>query len=60
MSGLVSAEIVSCRDLIVWQRAIALAELVYKLTETFPTRERFGLAFQMRKAAVSIVSNIAE
>ena len=55
-----SNEIVSYRDLVVWQRAMELAELVYTLTETFPSRERFGLAFQMRKAAVSIASNIAE
>ena len=37
-----------------------LAHLVYDLTENFPTRERYGLAQQMRKAAVSIPSNIAE
>jgi four helix bundle protein len=56
----VSAEIVSYRDLIVWQRAMELADFVYTLTETFPSRERFGLASQMRKASVSIASNIAE
>jgi four helix bundle protein len=55
-----AGEIVSYRDLVVWQRAMELADLVYTLTETFPSRERFGLAFQMRKAAVSIASNIAE
>ena len=37
-----------------------LADLVYDLTEEFPARERYGLAQQMRKAAVSIPSNIAE
>jgi four helix bundle protein len=48
------------RDLIVWQKAMDLAELVYGITDRFPPRERFGLAFQMRKAAVSVPSNIAE
>jgi hypothetical protein len=55
-----STEIVSYRDLVVWQRAIELADLVYTITDAFPARERYGLAFQMRKAAVSIASNIAE
>jgi four helix bundle protein len=54
------ANIKSFRDLIAWQRAMTLAELVYDVTEHFPTRERFGLAQQMRKSAVSIPSNIAE
>jgi len=53
-------DVVSYRDLVVWQRAMELADLVYTLTELFPSRERLGLAFQMRKAAVSIASNIAE
>jgi len=53
-------EITSYRDLEVWQLAMDLADLVYDVTEDFPTRERFALAQQMRKAAVSIPSNIAE
>ena len=53
-------EIISYRDLEVWQQAMDLADLVYDLTEKFPARERYGLAQQMRKAAVSIPSNIAE
>ena len=57
---LVPETIISYRDLVVWQRAMELAEFVYTLTETFPQREHFGLASQMRKAAVSIASNIAE
>lgn len=52
--------ITSYRDLDVWQQAMDLADLVYDITEKFPVRERFTLAQQMRKAAVSIPSNIAE
>jgi four helix bundle protein len=44
----------------VWQRAIDFADLVYTLTRSFPTEERFGLTNQMRRAAVSVSSNIAE
>lgn len=50
----------SYRDLKVWQKSIALTKLVYAHTENFPKREHFGLAAQMRRAAVSIASNIAE
>lgn len=53
-------DITSFRDLLAWQRAMDLADVIYDVTETFPPRERFGLAHQMRKAAVSIPSNIAE
>jgi four helix bundle protein len=52
--------ITSYRDLVVWKQAMELAEFVYAITEKFPPREHFGLAAQMRKAAVSIPSNIAE
>ena len=44
----------------VWQKAIAFADLVYSQTRKFPNKERFGLTNQMRRAAVSISSNIAE
>jgi four helix bundle protein len=44
----------------VWQKAIDFADLVYKDTRMFPDNERFGLTNQMRRAAVSISSNIAE
>jgi len=48
------------KDLIAWQKAMQVAELVYKLTSKFPTEEKFGLVSQMRRAAVSVPSNIAE
>ncbi len=50
----------SYRDLDVWQKAIELVEAVYRMTEGFPNDERFGLTSQMRRAAVSVPSNIAE
>jgi len=52
--------IISFQDLVVWQKAMDLADLTYSLTERFPPHERYGLSMQMRKAAVSIASNIAE
>lgn len=48
------------RDLLVWQKAMELAREVYRLTQDFPKEEVFGLTAQMRRAAVSIPSNIAE
>ena len=50
----------SYKDLVVWQKGIALAKLIYQLTNEFPGQERFGLIAQMRCATVSIPSNIAE
>jgi hypothetical protein len=50
----------SYRDLKVWQRSIDLAENIYRLTSVFPSSEIYGLTSQMRRAAVSIASNIAE
>ena len=47
-------------DLAVWQAAMVLAKEVYRVTAEFPAEERFGLTSQMRRAAVSIPSNIAE
>jgi four helix bundle protein len=44
----------------VWQKSILLADSVYSVTKQFPSDERFGLTNQMRRAAVSISSNIAE
>jgi len=48
------------KKLDVWQGAMKAAQIVYNLTKTFPEEERFGLISQMRRAAVSIPSNIAE
>ena len=50
----------SFKDLVVWQRSVELTVEVYKLTSKFPESERFGLTNQMRRATVSIASNIAE
>jgi four helix bundle protein len=48
------------KDLVVWQKGITLAKAIYQLTTKFPADERFGLVSQMRRAAISIPSNIAE
>ena len=50
----------SYKDLLVWQKGIEIAKATYVLTHKFPPEERFGLTSQMRRAAVSIPSNIAE
>ena len=50
----------SYKQLIAWQKAMELVKLVYDLTDDFPSDERFGLTQQIRKAVVSIASNIAE
>jgi four helix bundle protein len=48
------------QDLLVWQKGIDLAKDIYLMTRTFPVEEKYGLISQMRRAAVSISSNIAE
>ena len=50
----------SFRDLVAWQKAMDLVEMVYSITASFPADERFGLTSQLRRCAVSIPSNIAE
>ena len=56
----VNPHIRSYRDLIVWQKAMDLVVDVYTLTRGLPTDERFGLTSQLRRASISIPSNIAE
>ena len=50
----------SYKDLIVWQKSVDLVGEIYKLTEKFPKSEIFGITSQMRRASISIPSNIAE
>ena len=50
----------SFRDLLVWQRAIQMSLAIYRLTLGFPKEELFGLTGQIRRAGVSVASNIAE
>jgi len=53
-------QIKTYRDLVVWQKSMALVAEVYKLSKPFPKDEVYGLTSQMRRCAVSIPSNIAE
>jgi four helix bundle protein len=55
-----AVKVQSYRDLLVWQRAIEMTLAVYRLTAEFPREEIYGLASQLRRAAVSVASNIAE
>lgn len=48
------------KELLIWQKAMELTELIYEATKHFPSSEEFGLKSQMRRSAVSIPSNIAE
>lgn len=50
----------SHRDLVVWQKAMELVVVIYRLSKKLPAEERFGLVSQMRRAAVSVPANIAE
>jgi four helix bundle protein len=56
----VMTEIGSYKQLIVWNKAFELVPEIYRITQTFPREERFGLTDQLRRAAVSVVANIAE
>jgi four helix bundle protein len=52
--------VTSYKDLLVWQRSMDLVETVYRLTAIFPSAEQWGLVSQMRRATISVPSNIAE
>ncbi|MEK7605009.1 MAG: four helix bundle protein [Patescibacteria group bacterium] len=54
------SEIHNYKDLIVWQKSILLVKAIYQITSRFPNHEMYSLVSQMRRAAVSIPSNIAE
>jgi four helix bundle protein len=54
------SEIKTFKDLVAWQKAMKLATEVYEATSMMPDNEKFGLTSQMRRAAVSVPSNIAE
>jgi four helix bundle protein len=48
------------KKLVTWQKAVELVTEIYRLTEAFPRKEEFGITAQMRRAAISVPSNIAE
>lgn len=50
----------SYRDLVVWQKAMDLVVMVYAVTKRFPSDERYGLTSQLKRASISVPSNIAE
>lgn len=60
MKDLNTKPIETFRDLIVWQKGMDLVKEIYKATSSFPKEELYGLSSQMRKAAISVPSNIAE
>lgn len=60
MNQVAKNRITSYKDLIVWQKSVELVLATYELTDKFPKTEMYGLTSQMRRAAVSVPSNIAE
>jgi 23S rRNA-intervening sequence protein len=50
----------SYKDLVVWQKSIAMVTEIYRATQSFPREETYGLTSQLRRSAVSVASNIAE
>ena len=54
------SKMVTHKDLDIWKMSMELVQVIYKLTENFPKNEQFGLTSQLRRAAISIPSNIAE
>ena len=57
---MISVSVKSYQDLFAWQKAMDLVEETYKITRDFPVEEKFGLTAQLRRASVSVPSNIAE
>ncbi|MEK7613327.1 MAG: four helix bundle protein [Patescibacteria group bacterium] len=55
-----SNQLKTFKDLLVWQKSITLVHKIYLLTKKFPVSEQFGLTSQIRRASVSIPSNVAE
>jgi four helix bundle protein len=55
-----SPKVQSFRDLLVWQKSMELTTSIYRITQSFPREEMFGLTSQLRRSAISIPSNIAE
>jgi four helix bundle protein len=60
LPGGIVAKIVTFRDLEVWQQGMDLVQRCYDVTRSFPTSELYGLGIQLRRAAVSIPTNVAE
>jgi four helix bundle protein len=60
MNNSMANKVQSYRDLVIWQKAMELVTEIYRTTQNFPKEELFGLTSQVRRAAVSIPSNIAE
>ena len=58
--GPVRSVVVSYRDLVAWKKSMAFVLSIYRATQSFPKTETYGLASQLRRAAVSVPSNIAE
>lgn len=54
------SEIKSYKDLLIWEKGILIVEIVYELVKTFPQEEIYALSSQLKRASVSIPSNIAE
>lgn len=50
----------SHKNLIIWEKSMKMVKEIYRITENYPTEEKYGLVSQLRRASVSVVSNIAE
>ncbi len=55
-----NSKIKSFKDLKIWQKGIELVKVVYQITDSFPSKETYGIVSQMRRSAISVPSNIAE